>query len=161
MSHLMNGLKMVANQGVKMKSLHEHALPATIYRVSELEKRTKELEDNLRLLNQILHTLRSDMVVNKALGKEPELHIEIPDELRMQRRTRQGMPRGNRRHDTVKKRWGIWKMQYESGRSMQSIAQEWKCNHTSISYARSKQWNPTKANPTERVINNLIQYNKK
>jgi len=144
-----------------MKALHEHALPATIYRVSELEKRTKELEDNLKSVNQILYTLRSDIVVNKAIGKQQELHIDIPDELKMTRRTRSGSPRGNRRHDTVKKRWGLWKIQYESGRSMKSIADEWDCDHSSISYARSRQWNPTKAIPKDHVINNLIQYNKR
>jgi hypothetical protein len=156
----MNGLKMVANQGDKMKLLHEHALPATIYRVSELEKRTKELEDNLKALNQIIYTLRSDIIVNKALGKQPELPIGVPEELKMKRRTRSGSPRGNRRHETVKKRWSLWKIQYESGMSMKSIANEWDCDHSSISYARSREWNPTKATPKAHVIANLIKYNR-
>ena len=161
MSLMLNGLKISVNQGVKMKLLHEHALPATIYRVSEVEKRLKELEDSLKYINQIIHTLRSDMIVNKAIGKEPEVLIDIPEELKMKRRSRSGSPRGNRRHDTVKKRWAIWKIQYDSGRSMKSIADEWDCDHSSISYARSREWNPTKAIPKDHVIENLIQYNKR
>jgi hypothetical protein len=144
-----------------MKLLHEHALPATIYRVNELEKRTKELEESIKSVNQILHTLRSDILVNNTIGKQTEPSPYITEDIMMKRRTRQGWKRGNRKHETVKKRWAIWKIQYESGRSMKNIAEEWDCDHSSISYARSKEWNPTKSNPSEHVINNLIQYNKK
>lgn len=144
-----------------MKLLHEHALPATIYRVNDLEKRTKELEESLKSVNLILHTLRADMIVNKTIGKQPEPSPYITEEIMMKRRTRHGWKRGNRKHETVKKRWGIWKIQYESGRSIKSIADEWDCDQSSIRYARSRNWNPTKVVPPAHVIKNLLQYTEK
>jgi len=65
-------------------------------------------------------------------------NIEVPHELRVLK-GKMGKTK-NRKYETVQKRWLLWKAQYESGLSMESIAKGWGIHHTSISNAKCKGW---------------------
>jgi len=141
-----------------MKLLHEHALPATIYRVGQTEKRLNELESKVNTLTQLIASLRSDSMVSKEIAKEIVPQFDIPKELMMTRSARNGRKRGNRKHDVVKKRWAFWKTQYEAGLTLSEIARQWGCDHGSILYARDRKWNPSKHIPPAHVMEKLREY---
>ena len=65
--------------------------------------------------------------------------FEIPDDL-MYNRTNYTQKPANKTPDKVARRWAIWKAQYESGMKILQIAKMWGCDHGSVAYARSKNW---------------------
>ena len=142
-----------------MKLLHEHALPATIYRVGEAEKRLKELESKVETLTQIIASVRADSMVSKEISQKVLPTFEIPKDLMMTRSARNGSKRGNRKHEVVKKRWAFWKTQYDAGLTISEIAHQWGCDHGSVCYAKARKWNPSKHIPPAHVMEKLKEYN--
>lgn len=69
-----------------------------------------------------------------------------------------GSSKMKRNHEIVKKRWALWKLQFESGFSMNEIARAWKCDHGSIGYARRNNFIPTKA--TGRIKESFLSITK-
>ena len=123
----------------------ELVLAATIHRV-------KMCEDKLREFEQMVSTLTSTMAQNRAelaskglasLVMGTTTHLDIPRELRPT--FGKYRARGNRSHNTVQKRWGIWKAQYESGLTVKEIAHAWGCHHSSIVNAKSKNFTARKS----------------
>jgi hypothetical protein len=71
-------------------------------------------------------------------NKRHKPNLVVPHELRVLK-GKAGKIK-NRAHEIVQKRWNLWKAQYESGAIMKTIARAWKCDHTSIAYAKKKGW---------------------
>jgi len=128
-----------------MNNPQELVLAATIHRV-------KMCEDKIREFEQMVTTLTAQMAHNRAelaskglatLVMGTTTPLDIPKEL---------VPtygkyraRGNRKYDVVKKRWAIWKAQYNSGLSLTNIAKAWGCHHTTILNAVNRNFTPRKA----------------
>jgi len=128
-----------------MNHPQELVLAATIHRV-------KMCEDRIREFEQMVTTLTAQMAHNRAelaskglasLVMGTTTPLDIPKEL---------VPtygkyraRGNRKYDVVKKRWAIWKAQYNSGLSLTNIAKAWGCHHTTILNAVNRNFTPRKA----------------
>jgi hypothetical protein len=85
--------------------------------------------------------LASKGLANLVMGTTTPL--DIPRELRPT--FGKYRARGNRSHNTVQKRWGIWKAQYESGLTVKEIAHAWGCHHSSIVNAKSKNFTARKS----------------
>ena len=128
-----------------------------------LTDRIKALEDNSHLLErrlvaavQTIQRLRHDITVGRIERKRHNLQaaeiavanildereIVVPKELAViPSRIKPGQKRSgarNRTHDIVSKRWGLWKIQNEQGYTTHQIARAWKCNRSTIEYARDK-----------------------
>jgi hypothetical protein len=128
-----------------------------------LTDRIKALEDNSHLLErrlvaavQTIQRLRHDITVGRIERKRHNFHaaeiavanildereIVVPKELAViPSRIKPGQKRSgarNRTHDIVSKRWGLWKIQHEQGYTTHQIARAWKCNRSTIEYARDK-----------------------
>lgn len=129
-------------------------------RIKELEERIKELESSLTIMRQARESdpvkayleplcsriaqIEAQMGLKKAQTKEPiDLpQIIVPHELRVLR-GKYGKCK-NRKIDVVQKRWALWKVQYEAGIPMTTIARAWGCDHGSICHAKKQGWNPSK-----------------
>jgi len=128
-----------------------------------LTDRIKALEDNSHLLEkrlvaavQTIQRLRHDITVGRIERRRSNLHaaeiavanildereIVVPKELAViPSKIKPGQKRSgarNRTHDIVSKRWGLWKIQHEQGYTTHQIARAWKCNRSTIEYARDK-----------------------
>jgi hypothetical protein len=128
-----------------------------------LTDRIKALEDNSHLLErrlvaavQTIQRLRHDITVGRIERRRKnfqaaeiavanildEREIVVPKELAViPSRIKPGQKRSgarNRTHDIVSKRWGLWKIQHEQGYTTHQIARAWKCNRSTIEYARDK-----------------------
>lgn len=128
-----------------------------------LADRIKALEDNSHLLEkrlvaavQTIQRLRHDITVGRIERKRKnfqaaeiavanildEREIVVPKELAViPSRIKPGCKRSgarNRTQEIVSKRWGLWKIQHEQGYTTHQIARAWKCNRTSVEYARDK-----------------------
>ena len=128
-----------------------------------LADRIKALEDNSNLLErrlvaavQTIQRLRHDITVGRIERRRKnfqaaeiavanildEREIVVPNELAViPSRIKPGQKRSgsrNRTHDIVSKRWGLWKIQHEQGYTTHQIARAWKCNRSTIEYARDK-----------------------
>jgi len=128
-----------------MNNPQELVVAATIHRVKMCEDRIREFEQMVTTLTaQMAHNraeLASKGLANLVMGTTTPL--DIPKEL---------VPtygkyraRGNRKYDVVKKRWAIWKAQYNSGLSLTNIAKAWGCHHTTILNAVNRNFTPRKA----------------
>ena len=129
----------------------EYALPATIYRVNETEKKIKELESeiiNLRTsLTSAIEQIQASAVMKNGLsiGKTPQKReILVPDELKHTRgkrfvfRGKKVYGRKNRNAEKVTERWELWKTQVSMGIPISVIARAWGCHHASILHAKKK-----------------------
>jgi hypothetical protein len=123
----------------------ELVLAATIHRV-------KMCEDKIREFEQMVSTLTSQMAQNRTEMASKEAGnivlgvttpLDIPKELVVTYGKYRA--RGNRKYDVVKKRWAIWKAQYNSGLSLTNIAKAWGCHHTTILNAVNRNFTPRKA----------------
>ena len=128
-----------------------------------LTDRIKALEDNGHLLEkrlvaavQTIQRLRHDISVGRiervrsnqsaaaiaVANILDERDIVVPKELSViPSRIKPGNKRSgarNRTHEIVAKRWGLWKIQHEQGYTTHQIARAWKCNRSSVEYARDK-----------------------
>lgn len=136
-----------------MKQNIELALPATIYRVGELEKKIKEIMDRIDNTSQSIGTqlkeIRACMVVKEALptieGK-PLKEIIVPEELAIAKggKFKKGKKfyrsSTNRKAEIVARRWAMWRDQYNAGVPASVIARAWGCDHSAILNAKNKNW---------------------
>ena len=133
-----------------MNHPQELVLAATIHRVKLCEEKIAQFEQMVSTLtSQMAHNrseLASKGLANLVMGTTTPL--DIPRELRPT--FGRYRARGNRSHNTVQKRWGIWKAQYESGLTVKEIANAWGCHHSSIVNAKSKNFTARKS--TGRAI---------
>ena len=88
--------------------------------------------------------IEAQIGLEKARSKEaidlPE--IIVPHELRVLK-GKYGKCR-NRKIEVVQKRWALWRVQYEAGIPMTTIARAWNCDHGSICHAKKHGWEPRK-----------------
>ena len=131
----------------------ELALPATIYRVGELEKKIKEIMDRIDNSNQSIGTqlkeIRACMVVKESLptveGK-PLQEIIVPPELafakgsKFKKGNRFFRSSKNRTAEIVARRWAMWRDQHGAGIPISVIARAWGCHHSTILNARAMKW---------------------
>lgn len=131
----------------------ELALPATIYRVGELEKKIKEIMDRIDNSNQAIGTqlneIRACMVVKESLptfdGK-PLHEIIVPPELafakgsKFKKGKRFFRSSKNRTAEIVAKRWAMWRDQHNAGIPISVIARAWGCDHATILNAKARNW---------------------
>lgn len=125
-------------------------------KLKELEQRIENLEICISLMRQAkdndpvkayLEPIASRMAqIEATIGleranKDDQMdmpNIIIPEELRVLK-SKYGKCT-NRKHEIVKRRWALWKAQYNAGIPMQTIARAWNCDHGAISYARANNW---------------------
>lgn len=118
------------------------------YRVNDLDKRLEASVKNFNSYADIAKRLQKyfvDLAIGVALDPVkmmPEREkIPIPEELKYKAGSA-GKP-ANRGADVVQRRWTIWKAQYESGMKVLDIAKDWGCDHGSVLYAKSRNWQST------------------
>ena len=116
-------------------------------RVNDLEKRLEASVKNFNAYADVSKRIQKYYVdLSVAMALDPVQVVErerivIPEELKYKRGDK-GKPH-NRNADAVQRRWTIWKAQYETGMSVNQIAKDWDCDHGSILYAKSKNWEST------------------
>ena len=149
-----------------MKQQFDLAIPATIYRVTQLEKKINEI--NLRIdstsnaIKTQLDLIRSCMVIKEALptkeGK-PLPDIIVPEDLTMKRgkRFKKGKKyftaSKNRQAEIVARRWALWRDQHNAGMPLSVIARAWGCHHSTILNARKNNWESYKTYSKNRRVN--------
>lgn len=127
-------------------------------RVSTTETNIKVLEARLVAAVQTIQQMRHEISIGRiertkanekaaeriVAGIRDEREIVVPEALKIAKpKIRKGNMRsggGNRTRQMVLKRWGLWRIQYEQGYTTRQIASAWKCNRSSIDYAREHNW---------------------
>jgi len=125
-------------------------------KLQELEQRIENIEISIALMRQTkdndpvkayLEPITSRMAqIEARIGLERHNkkqqgdmpNIIVPEELMVL--TGKYGKCTNRKYEIVKRRWALWKAQYDAGIPMTTIARAWKCDHGSISYARKNNW---------------------
>jgi len=129
-------------------------------KLRELEERIENIETTLSLMRQSrdndpvkaylepiasrIGQIEAQIGLEKAKtnGQIDIPNIIVPEELRV---LKGKLGRcNNRKYEIVRRRWSLWKAQYDAGIPMNTIARAWKCDHGTIAYARSNGW---KASP--------------
>jgi len=130
----------------------EMALPATIYRVAELEKKIEELMQKIDTSNNSLGAqitqIKSCMVLKHSVPNEEcrIANIVVPEELSYSKgkKFKKGKTMcratANKNSEIVARRWALWKDQYNAGIPASVIARAWGCDHTTILNARDMNW---------------------
>jgi len=128
------------------------ALPATIYRVGEIEKKLEQLMQKIDISNNTLgaqiNQIKSCMVLKHSVPNEEGkiANIVVPEELSYSKGKKFKKGRvmcratSNKNSEIVARRWALWKDQYNAGIPASVIARAWGCNHTTILYARNMNW---------------------
>jgi hypothetical protein len=129
-------------------------------RIQDLEERINGLELSLQIMRNAkeadpvkaylaplcsrIGQIEAHLGLERAQTKEPiDLpQIIVPHELRVLR-GKFGKC-NNRKIEVVRKRWALWRAQYEAGISLSTIARAWGCDHGSICHAKKQGWNPGK-----------------
>ena len=127
-------------------------------RVSTTETNIRVLEARLVAAVQTIQQMRHEISIGRiertkanesdaariVAGIRDEREIVVPDALKIAKpKIRKGKMKsggGNRTRQMVLKRWGLWRIQYEQGYTTRQIASAWKCNRSSIDYAREHNW---------------------
>jgi len=134
-----------------MNDLHL-ALPATIYRVSELEKKLEQLMLKIDTHNQTIgvqiNQIKSCMVLKHSVPNEAGniANIIVPEELAYSKgkKFKKGKTMcratSNKKTEVVARRWALWKDQYNAGIPAAVIARAWGCDHSTILNARDMNW---------------------
>ena len=125
-------------------------------RIKAVEENNKLLEMRMVAVIQTIQQLRHEINLGRiertrsnadaarriVAGIRDERELVVPPELAViPSKIKPGNKRSgarNRKHEIVSKRWSLWKIQYEQGYTTHQIARAWKCNRTSVEYARSK-----------------------
>jgi hypothetical protein len=130
----------------------EMALPATIYRVAELEKKIEELMQKIDTSNNSLGAqitqIKSCMVLKHSVPNEEGriANIVVPEELsyskgkKFKKGNTMCRATANKNSEIVARRWALWKDQYNAGIPASVIARAWGCDHTTILNARDMNW---------------------
>ena len=125
-------------------------------KLRELEERIEGIETTLSLMRQAKDNdpvkaylepiasriaqieARIGLEKAKTQGQIDLPNIIVPEELRV---LKGKLGRcNNRKYEIVRRRWALWKAQYEAGIPMNTIARAWNCDHGTIAYARSNGW---------------------
>jgi hypothetical protein len=132
----------VGESGLSVREILDLPFAALVYRVKVLEEKLVDQANQITTLaSQIAHN-RTEMALKEAKEVEEGIttRLQIPKDL---------MPtigkyraRKNRSYEIVKKRWALWKVQFESGLSQNQIAKAWGCDHASVSYAKKRNFEP-------------------
>ena len=127
-------------------------------RISSTESSIKVLEARLVAAVQSIQQLRHEITLGRiertksnetaaeriVAGIRDEKELVVPESLKIAKpRMVNGNRKsggGNRTRQMVLKRWGLWRIQYEQGYTTRQIASAWKCNRSSIDYAREHNW---------------------
>lgn len=128
------------------------ALPATIYRVGELEKKIEDLMLKIDASNSAIgaqiNQIKSCMVLKHSVPNEEGkiANIVVPEELsyakgkKFKKGNRFFRATTNKNSEIVARRWALWKQQYNAGIPASVIARAWGCDHTTILNARDMNW---------------------
>lgn len=129
-----------------MNQLHELALPATIHRITMLEKERDAFNEKLSGLYATIGQIRTELASEGRLVREATLDspLVIPDDLRLIKQKGQRQKR-NRQYHVVQKRWSLWQEQLKTGISVNALAKAWGCNHGTILFARKQNFTARKA----------------
>jgi hypothetical protein len=134
-----------------MNDLHL-ALPATIYRVGELEKKLEQLmlkiDSASNALGAQITQIKSCMVLKDSVPNEEGAiaNIIVPEELAYSKgkKFKKGKTicraTANKKTEVVARRWALWKEQYNAGIPAAVIARAWGCDHSTILNARDMNW---------------------
>ena len=130
----------------------EMALPATIYRVGELEKKLEQLMQKIdtssNALGAQITQIKSCMVLKHSVPNEEGTiaNIVVPEELSYSKgkKFKKGKTMcratANKKCEVVARRWALWKEQYNAGIPPSVIARAWGCDHSTILNARDMNW---------------------
>jgi hypothetical protein len=128
-------------------------------RIQELEERINSLELSLQIMRNAkeadpvkaylaplcsrIAQIEAHLGLERAQTKEPiDLpQIIVPHELRVLR-GKFGKC-NNRKIEVVRKRWALWRAQYEAGVHIATIARAWGCDRASIFHALKRGWVPS------------------
>lgn len=94
--------------------------------------RIERTKNNRGIADKIMAPIRDE----REIVVPPQLAITHP---KMKNGARKSSG-GNRTSEIVSKRWALWRIQYEQGYTTHQIARAWKCNRSTIEYARDKGW---------------------
>jgi uncharacterized coiled-coil protein SlyX len=134
----------MGESGLPVREILDLPFAALVYRVKVLEEKLVDQANQITTLASQIANNRTEMALKEAKEVEEGIttRLQIPKDL---------MPtigkyraRKNRSYEIVKKRWALWKVQFESGLSQNQIAKAWGCDHASISYARRRNFEPRK-----------------
>ena len=129
-----------------MREIIDLPFNALVYRVKVLEEKLVDQANQITTLASQMAQNRTEMAVKEAneVAEGITTRLQIPNDL---------MPtigkyraRKNRSYEIVKKRWDLWKLQLESGLTIYQIAKAWGCDHSSVSHARSRNFEPRRTN---------------
>lgn len=124
----------------------EERLEKLELKVSILEQKQNNdpIKAYLEPLCSRIGQIEAQIGLEKAQSKEPiDLpEIIVPHELRVLK-GKFGKCK-NRKIEVVRKRWALWRAQYEAGIAMTTIARAWGCDHGSICHAKKQGWEPSK-----------------
>ena len=152
---------------------------ALTYRVKSLEEKNQALSNQIiALAHQSLQDRINIRGFEKKLAEREKYFVKLSEKLASEqaiaviqevtprivvprhilKECGAGTSKMKRNHEIVKKRWALWKLQFESGFSMNEIARAWKCDHGSIGYAKRNNFVPTKA--TGRIKESFLSITK-
>ena len=127
-------------------------------RVGTTENSIRVLEARLVAAVQSIQQLRHEITLGRiertksnqtaaeriVAGIRDEKELVVPESLKIAKpnmvKGKRKSGGGNRTKQMVLKRWGLWRIQYEQGYTTRQIASAWKCNRSSIDYAREHNW---------------------
>jgi len=136
-----------------MREIIDLPFNALVYRVKTLEGKIAEQNTQIAMLaSQIAQNKpRMGLETASSVVEGITTRIEIPKELLptigKHRASR------NRNYETVKKRWGLWKLQFEAGMSQNQIARAWGCDHGTIHHAKNHNFEPRRSVGRPKVEN--------
>jgi uncharacterized coiled-coil protein SlyX len=100
-------------------------------KLQEREKYFKTLSEKLacKQAQAVIQDVTPDLVIPKHLKKSCGV----------------GSGKMAKSYEIIKKRYALWKLQYESGFSLTQIARAWKCDHGSVGHAKRNNFIPKKS----------------
>jgi hypothetical protein len=165
--------------GLPMRDIVDLPFNALSYRVKALEDRIatqanqitamahQSLQDriNIRAFEQKLQerekyfkTLSEKLACKQAQAVIQEVTPDLVVPKHLKKACGVGSGKMNKRYEVIKKRYALWKLQYESGFSMVQIARAWKCDHGSIAHAKRNNFIPKKS--SGRIKDRFLSINK-
>ena len=106
---------------------------STTYRLDQLEKKTRSLEESLALLGQKQLSLEK---VSDHLVKSKNIKIDIVERPVLEVSKDLLKASKSRKKEIVAERWAVWEKLDRAGVGCTEIAEAFKCDHTSVLFAK-------------------------
>jgi hypothetical protein len=106
---------------------------STTYRLDQLEKKVRSLEESLSILGQ--KQLRLEKV-SDHLVRSKNVKIEVVERPVIEVSKDLMQERKSRKKEVVAERWAVWEKLDRAGVGCTEIAEAFKCDHTSVLFAK-------------------------